>query len=114
MLESGVEDEHITLINNQTEFGSTIGMMPSLIPYSKWTFLPIPWLRSLQAGRERLKEVRWKPLVLKICKTLINLTSPLDPASNDARRKSATEKDLLGRLIEAKDPVTGQMLIRLT
>lgn len=58
MLESGVEDEHIALINNQMEFGSTIGMVPWLIPYTKWTFLPIPWLQNIQAGRERLKEVR--------------------------------------------------------
>ena len=58
MLESGMEDEHIALINKQMEFGSTIGMVPSLIPYTKWKSLPIPWLRNLQAGRERLKEVR--------------------------------------------------------
>ena len=57
MLESGVEDEHIRLIQGQIELGSTIGMMPSLIPYTKWEFLPIPWLHKLQARRERLKEV---------------------------------------------------------
>ena len=59
MLETGIEDEHIRLINNQMEFGSTIGMVPALIPFTKWTFLPIPWLQHLQAGRERLKEVSW-------------------------------------------------------
>jgi hypothetical protein len=58
MLDSGIEDEHIALINNQMEFGSTIGMLPSLIPLTKWTFLPFPWLKRIQAGRERLKEVR--------------------------------------------------------
>jgi hypothetical protein len=58
MLDSGIEDEHIALINNQMEFGSTIGMLPSLIPLTKWTFLPLPWLKRIQAGRERLKEVR--------------------------------------------------------
>jgi hypothetical protein len=59
MLESGIEDEHIALINNQMEFGSTVGMIPWIIPYTKLTFLPIPWLQTLQAGRERLKEVRY-------------------------------------------------------
>ncbi|OAP56096.1 hypothetical protein AYL99_09275 [Fonsecaea erecta] len=91
MLETGVEDEHIRLINNQMEFGSTIGMMPSLIPYTKWTWLPIPWLQSLQAGRERLKELTKSRVERR-------------------QEKVSDRKDLLGRLIEAKDPVTGQML----
>ncbi|KAH0828216.1 Benzoate 4-monooxygenase [Fonsecaea pedrosoi] len=91
MLETGVEDEHIRLINNQMEFGSTIGMMPSLIPYTKWTWLPIPWLQSLQAGRERLKELTRSRVERR-------------------QEKVSDRKDLLGRLIEAKDPVTGQML----
>lgn len=58
MLESGVEDEHIALIETQMEFGSTVGMTPWLLPFTKWTFLPIPWLQNLQTGRERLKHVR--------------------------------------------------------
>ncbi|EXJ68442.1 uncharacterized protein A1O5_08234 [Cladophialophora psammophila CBS 110553] len=91
MLETGVEDEHIRLINNQMEFGSTIGMMPSLIPYTKWPWLPIPWLQSLQAGRERLKELTRSRVERR-------------------QEKVSDRKDLLGRLIEAKDPVTGQML----
>ncbi|EXJ59754.1 hypothetical protein A1O7_03901 [Cladophialophora yegresii CBS 114405] len=91
MLETGVEDEHIRLINNQMEFGSTIGMMPSLIPYTKLAWLPIPWLQSLQAGRERLKELTKSRVERR-------------------QEKVSDRKDLLGRLIEAKDPVTGQML----
>ncbi|OAA63408.1 Cytochrome P450 [Niveomyces insectorum RCEF 264] len=91
MLESGIEDEHIRLINNQMEFGSTIGMVPWAIPFTKWTFLPIPWLRNLQAGRERLKELTRSRVERR-------------------REKVSDRKDLLGRLIEAKDPVTGQML----
>ncbi|KAJ9499212.1 hypothetical protein H2202_005369 [Exophiala xenobiotica] len=91
MLESGVEDEHIALINKQMEFGSTIGMVPSLIPYTKWTSLPIPWLRNLQAGRDRLKELTRSRVERR-------------------QEKISDRKDLLGRLIEAKDPVTGQML----
>ncbi|RFU28115.1 hypothetical protein B7463_g8227, partial [Scytalidium lignicola] len=91
MLDSGIEDEHISLINNQMEFGSTIGMIPSLIPMTKLTWLPIPWLKRIQAGRERLKELT---------------------RSRVERRKEklSDRKDLLGRLIEAKDPVTGEML----
>ncbi|KAF2099235.1 cytochrome P450 [Rhizodiscina lignyota] len=94
MLESGVEDEHIRLIGIQIEFGSTIGMMPELIPYTKWTFLPIPWLQSLQAGPRRQL-------------TLEQLTR-----SRVERRKEKDtgRKDLLGRLIEAIDPVTGEKL----
>lgn len=91
MLESGVEDEHIRLIENQMEFGSTMGMMPSLLPLTKWTFLPIAWLRSLQAGRERLKELTQSRVERR-------------------RNKVSDRKDLLGRLIEAKDPVTGEKL----
>jgi len=53
--------------------------------------LPIPWLKRLHAGRERLKELT---------------------RSRVERRKEkvSDRKDLLGRLIEAKDPLTGQML----
>lgn len=57
MLESGVEDEHIQLIEKQMEFGSTVGMMPWLLPLTKLNFLPVPWVQDLQAGRERLKKV---------------------------------------------------------
>ncbi|KAH8812118.1 cytochrome P450 [Xylogone sp. PMI_703] len=91
MLDSGVEDEHISLINNQMEFGSTIGMIPSLIPVTKWTWLPVPWLKRIQAGRERLKELTRSRVERR-------------------KEKQSDRKDLLGRLIEAKDPVTGEML----
>jgi hypothetical protein len=95
MLETGKEDEHIHLINIQMEFGSTIGMMPSLIPYTKWTWLPIPWLQSLQAGRERLKEVSalgvcWRVRIADKTSSLQNLVSSED------RRKSATGKIFWG------------------
>lgn len=90
MLESGIEDEHIRLIENQMEFGSTMGMMPWLLPYTKWN-LPIPWLQSLQAGRERLKELTQSRVERR-------------------RHKVSDRKDLLGRLIEATDPVTGEKL----
>ncbi|KAB5575347.1 cytochrome P450 [Coniochaeta sp. 2T2.1] len=91
MLESGVEDEHIRLIEVQMEFGSTVGMVPFLQPLTKWTFLPVPWLRSLQAGRERLKELTQSRVERR-------------------RNKVSDRKDILGRLIEAVDPVTGEKL----
>jgi cytochrome P450 len=90
MLETGVEDEHIRLIENQMEFGSTMGMAPFLLPITKWN-LPIPWLRSLQAGRERLKHLT-QSRVERRC------------------NKVSDRKDILGRLIEARDPVTGEKL----
>lgn len=90
MLETGIEDEHIRLIENQMEFGSTMGMVPSLLPVTKWN-LPVPWLQSLQAGRERLKELT---------------QSRVERRHN----KVSDRKDLLGRLIEAKDPITGEKL----
>lgn len=92
MLESGVEDEHIALINNQMEFGSTIGMVPSLIPFSKWTFLPIPWLQNLQAGRERLKEVRAPSQVLSSEKAKRVVVSSRGLESSVVRRNKATAK----------------------
>jgi hypothetical protein len=72
MLETGVEDEHIALINNQMEFGATIGMVPPLIPYTKWSWLPFPWFQRLQAGRERLKEVSLEMMVCLKCFSVTN------------------------------------------
>jgi len=91
MLESGIEDEHIALINKHFEFSATVGSIPWIFPYLKWTFLPIPLLRTLKASRGKLVELA---------------------RSRVERRKErpSDRKDLLGRLIEAKDPVTGQVL----
>lgn len=91
MLESGIEDEHIALINNQAEFGNIMGMIPSLLPFTKWTFMPVPWLKRIQAGRERLMELT---------------------RARVARRKEKTSdrRDLFSRLIAAEDPVTGHKL----
>ncbi len=100
MLESGVEDEHIALINNQMEFGSTIGMLPQLIPYTKWTFLPIAWLQSLQAGRERLKEVSLLSVMRYVL--LTRLYSSLDVVLSDERKKRVIGKIFLEDSLKRK------------
>ncbi len=63
MLESGAEDEHIALINKHFEFSATVGSIPWIFPYLKWTWLPIPILRTLKSSRGKLVEVSFSQLL---------------------------------------------------
>lgn len=57
MLESGVEEEHITLINQHFEFSTIFGNLPWVLSLTKSSLFPFSWVKNLQKRRERLKEV---------------------------------------------------------
>ena len=57
MLEKGEEDEHLDLVGNQMDFGTSIGMLPCIVPFAKRSFPPIPWITNAQQKRDRLRVV---------------------------------------------------------
>jgi benzoate 4-monooxygenase len=82
-------------INEHIFLSCMFGMLPSLLPYSMRiaNYLPIPWLQHLLDGRKALKE-----------KTSACLTREM------SRQKSTEKHSILTRLINAKDPETGENL----
>ena len=93
MLETGKEDPRIPLIGAQMALGTVLGMIPQLLlPISRHgAWVPVPWMRRQTAGRKKLKE--------------------MTESRVQSRQKNPSDrKDILGRLLEAKDTETGAYL----
>jgi cytochrome P450 len=82
-------------INEHVFLGCMYGMMPSLLPWSMRVanYLPIPWLQNLLKGRKALRD-----------KTSACLTREM------SAQKTSDTRSILTRLIQAKDPETGEPL----
>ncbi|OCT51550.1 putative benzoate 4-monooxygenase cytochrome P450 [Cladophialophora carrionii] len=82
-------------INEHIFLGCIFGMLPSLLPYSMRiaNYLPIPWLQDLLNSRKRLKD---------------RTSECLDREMS--RQKTSEKQSILTRLIQAKDPETGEDL----
>lgn len=82
-------------INEHIFLGCMYGMLPSLLPYSMQLapHIPLPWLQHLLKSRKALRDQTSKHVAAEL-----------------AKDKDQTRHNILARLMEARDPETGEEL----
>ncbi|KAI1628552.1 cytochrome P450 [Exophiala viscosa] len=89
------DPDNLPPINEHIFLGCMYGMLPSLLPYSMQLapHIPLPWLQDLLKSRKTLRDQTAKHV-----------------AEEFAKEKSEERHNILARLMEARDPETGEEL----